>query len=87
MSEVKRWLASQIPPCSYNAPEYVEATEFDRLRAANERQRAESTRLREALRKYGVHTQNDRREPSCGYFYQQPCTCGLDAALAGEKQP
>jgi len=39
MSDVKRYLPSQIPSCSYNAPEYVLAADFDRLRAENERLR------------------------------------------------
>jgi hypothetical protein len=42
MSEVKRWIKTQIPSYSYNAPEYVLASDFDRLRAEN-------ARLREAL--------------------------------------
>lgn len=53
MSDVKRYLPSQIPSCSYNAPEYVLAADFDRLRAENNTLRAAIEAHNANLKKYG----------------------------------
>ena len=75
MSEVKRWIKTQIPSCSYNAPEYVLASDYDAIKAENER-------LREALWEYGRH------ERKCVIKMANrggECTCGLDAALSPQE--
>lgn len=53
--------------------------------------RAEVTRLREALGRYGKHDADHSRGAPCPARHytqtpRQPCTCGLDAAL-GEQTP
>ena len=45
MSEVKRWIKTQIPSYFYDAPEYVLASDFDAKAAECERLRIEVDRL------------------------------------------
>ena len=60
MSEVKRWIKTQIPSYSYNAPEYVLASDYDAKAAECERLRATVARLDAEVEKLrgllsGVH--------------------------------
>ena len=53
MSEVKRWIKTQIPSYSYNAPEYVLASDYDA-------KAAECERLRKAVHDLQLFVQDSR---------------------------
>jgi hypothetical protein len=94
MSDVKRYLPSQIPSCSYNAPEYVLAADFDRLRAENDAHeaalladigtlRADNERLRGALGHAARMLRGETEVLDQGDAYDRALDI-LDAALAAK---
>ena len=72
MSEVKRWIKTQIPSCNYNAPEYVLASDYDALKAENERLAAALREMMQwvdaALKAPHWHWDGDQREAAENEF-------------------
>jgi hypothetical protein len=72
VGEVKRWIKTQIPSCSYNAPEYVLASDYD-VKAA------ECERLAAALRSISTGAKRYWREGDDAYQFAILADAGLSA--------